>query len=102
MEFIPYLGPILGGIPAVLVATLSYGFTGFVALIIVLGIIQRLENNVLVPLVMYHTLGISPLLIFLCMIVGGTLLGILGVLLAVPFAVILTILFEDYKKDKTV
>lgn len=100
MEFIPYLGPILGGIPAMLVATLSYGLTWFVAILIILTIIQRLENNILVPLVMYHTLGISPLLIFLCMIVWGTLLWILGVLLAVPLAVILTILFEDYKRTK--
>lgn len=100
MEFVPYLGPILGWLPAVLVATLSYGLTWFVVLMIVLVVIQRLENNILVPMVMYHTLWISPLLIFLCMIAGGTLLGILGILLAVPFAVILTILFEDYKKVK--
>ena len=98
MEFVPYLGPTLGWLPAVLVATLSYGLTWFIVLAWLLFVIQWLENNILVPMVMYHTLGISPLLIFLCMIAWGTLLWVLGVLLAVPFAVILTILFEDYKK----
>ncbi|USN54352.1 MAG: AI-2E family transporter [Candidatus Peribacteria bacterium] len=39
--------------------------------------IQWLENNILVPLVMYHALGISPLMILMCMLLGASILGFL-------------------------
>lgn len=97
-EFIPYLGPFLGMLPALLVAWISHGFWGIVAILLLYRVIQQTENNVLVPTVMYHTLGVSPLLIFICMVVGGSILGFLWVLLAVPLAVIISILYEGYAK----
>lgn len=97
-EFIPYLWPTLWSVPAVLVGTISYGLTWLIAVIAMNVTIQQIESNVLTPLVMYHTLWVSPLVIFICMIGGGAMLGLLWVLLAVPLAVILTILFEDYKQ----
>jgi predicted PurR-regulated permease PerM len=88
-------------LPALLIAWLSYGWLGVGVIAILYYIIQQSENNILIPLVMYNVLGVSPLLIFLCMVIGGSLFGFLGILLAVPFAVILNILFEDYKREKT-
>jgi predicted PurR-regulated permease PerM len=61
-------------------------------------VIQQLESSVLVPVVMKKTVGISPLLILLTVIIGGLVMGFLGVVIAVPIAVIITILFES--KDK--
>lgn len=58
--------------------------------------IQFLENNLIVPAVMAQKLGINPLVIFLSMLMGATLFGFLGILLAVPLAVIVTIL-ASYK-----
>ena len=94
-EFIPYLGPILWAIPGVFVATLAYGFKGFAAAWVMYMVIQRTENNILVPLIMSQTLWVSPLLIFVTMLIFGSLLGLLGVIIAVPIAVILNITYKQ-------
>jgi predicted PurR-regulated permease PerM len=65
------------------------------------AIVQWTENNILIPSIMSKTLGISPLLILLCAIAGITLFGIVGVLLAVPLAVVVMILGEDMIQDDT-
>lgn len=97
-EFIPYLGPLIGMLPAVLLGGLSYGTVGVFSVLFVYRAVQQSENNILVPMIMSHTLGVSPLVIFLSMILGASLFGFLGIILAVPFAVIINILFEDYKR----
>lgn len=99
-EFIPYLWPFLGMIPAILVGVASYGIKWLVLVVIIYWIIQQAENNILVPMIMNRTLGISPLVIFISMIVGGTIFGFLWVLMAVPIAVVINILFEEYAQDK--
>ena len=102
-EFIPYVWPILWGLPALFVATLSFGFKGFLVTMLMYYIVQRLENNVLVPMIMSQTLWVSPLLIFVTMIMMGTLLGILWIIIAVPIAVIVQMIYTEYiKLPKTV
>jgi predicted PurR-regulated permease PerM len=82
-EAIPMVGPILGAIPAVLAAaTVSPELA-----LLVVGVtaaIQILENNVLVPVVMRNTIGLSPLIVLLSLMFGGALGGLLGALVAVP------------------
>lgn len=95
-EFIPYIGPILWSIPAIIVATSIYGIKWFIIVTFIYVIIQRLENNVLIPLLMNKSLGISPLLIFLCVLIGWSVLWFIGILLAVPLAVLITMMV---KKD---
>jgi predicted PurR-regulated permease PerM len=96
-EFIPYIWPILWSIPALLVATLAFGRKWFIAVWIVYWAIQFLENNVIVPAVMSQKLWVNPLVIFLCMLSWATLFWFLGILLAVPIAVIVTLLVEQRK-----
>lgn len=91
-EFIPYLGPILGSIPALLVALIAFWRKWLVVVILLYRAIQAAENNFIVPAVMSQKLWINPLVIFLCMLLGASLFGFLWVLLAVPLAVIVTIL----------
>jgi predicted PurR-regulated permease PerM len=82
-EAIPIVGPLLGAIPAILVAsTVSPELAVIVAGVYV--VIQLIEGSVLVPLVMRNTVGISPLLVLLSLLVGGAVGGLLGALLAVP------------------
>ncbi len=82
-EAIPIVGPLLGAIPAVLVAsTVSPQLALIVAGVYV--VIQLIEGSVLVPLVMRNTIGISPLLVMLSLLVGAAAGGLLGALLAVP------------------
>jgi predicted PurR-regulated permease PerM len=84
-EAIPIVGPLLGAIPAVLVAaTVSPELAVIVAGVYV--ILQFVEGSVLVPLVMRNTIGISPLLVLLSLLVGGAVGGLVGAFLAVPVA----------------
>src|SRR6185295_1019057 len=84
-EAIPIIGPLLGAIPAVLVAaTVSPELAIIVAGVYV--VIQLIEGSVLVPLVMRNSVGISPLLILLSLLIGGAVAGLVGAFLAVPVA----------------
>lgn len=93
-EFIPYIWPLLWGIPALVLATSMYGLPGMLAVGIAYYLIQWTENNVLIPMLMQKSLGVSPLLIFLCVLLWWSVLWFIGVMLAVPFAVIMTLLFD--------
>lgn len=94
-EFIPILGPIIGGIPAVFVA---FNQAPLLALFVILlyFLIQRLENDFLVPTVMKKTVGVNPLVSIIAILIGGKLAGIVGVLLAIPVVTILTVIVEYF------
>jgi predicted PurR-regulated permease PerM len=84
-EAIPLVGPVLGAIPAVLLAaTVSPELALIVAGVYV--VIQTLEGNVLVPIVMRHSVGISPFMVLLSLLIGGVVGGVPGAVLAVPVA----------------
>ena len=84
-EAIPIIGPLLGAVPAVLVAaTVSPELALIVAGLYV--IIQFVEGNILVPIVMRHAVGISPLLVLVSILIGAAAGGFIGALLAVPIA----------------
>jgi len=94
-EAVPVLGPILGAIPAVIIAFAlpEKGGLGLAALVIAIYVvIQQLENTVLVPRVMGHTLGLHPLSLLLGMMVFGNVFGFWGVVLAAPLVATLKIL----------
>jgi predicted PurR-regulated permease PerM len=93
-ELIPYIGPLIWWFVAVLVAFIHFGRTGALIVGAIFIVIQRLENNVLIPVLMNRTLGVNPVIIFISMIIGWLIIGFLWVLLAVPISVIITLLFE--------
>jgi predicted PurR-regulated permease PerM len=87
-EIIPYFGPVLTGVVAILVALTVSPATALLALLVVV-VVQTLESNTLSPLILGKTVEINPLAVLLVLLVGGELLGILGIILAVPIFVIL-------------
>jgi predicted PurR-regulated permease PerM len=97
-ELIPIVGPILSAIPAVAVA---FTVSPTLALFVVLFYFgqQPLENHVLVPKVMSKQVGLGASLVIIALLVGGSLLGILGAILAIPTAAILQVLFEEAYPD---
>lgn len=99
LEIIPTLGPILAAVPALIVAL---SISPLMALIVVIAyiIIQMLENNLLVPKVMQRAVGLNPIVIILVITIGANLLGILGALLAIPFAAMLVIIIKHIRRDK--
>jgi predicted PurR-regulated permease PerM len=99
-EAIPIVGPLLGAIPALLVAaTISPQLV--VAVASVYLVLQLIEGNVLVPLVMRNTTGISPFLVILSVLIGGAAGGFLGALLAVPIAAAGEVLIEGLQARET-
>lgn len=99
-EAIPIVGPLLGAIPAILVAaTVSHELALVVALIYL--ILQLIEGNVLVPIVMRNTIGISPLLVLFSLLVGAEVGGLLGAFLAVPIAASIEIVLSRLQARET-
>jgi len=99
-EIIPIAGPILAGIPAVLVALVTSPVLAL-AVVALYFIIQQLENNLIVPTVMRKAVGLPPFITLLALMIGGKLAGIFGAFLAVPTVVILqTILVEIASQRK--
>ena len=92
-EAIPIIGPAIGAVPAVLVAaTISPQLALAVAGVYI--VLQLIEGNILVPLVMRNTVGISPFLVILSVLIGGAAGGFVGALLAVPIAAAGEVLIE--------
>ena len=96
LEIVPIIGPVVSAIPAVLVAFVQSPVlaVGVVALYV---LIQQLENNIIVPKLMEKAVGLSPLLIIFALLVGGSLFGLLGAIIAVPAAAIGYVIFEDFR-----
>lgn len=94
-EAIPIIGPWIGGIPAVAMAlTQSWQTAILVAAIAVT--IQFTENWVLVPRVMNGAVGLTPLTVFLALLVGTEFMGIIGALLAIPIAAAVQVIVSEY------
>lgn len=99
-ELIPVIGPVLGAIPAVFIAlALSLaGVQPWWKLIFTIAwytLIQQTEGNILVPRVMRHAVGLSPLLTIMALVIGAKLLGLVGALLAVPVAAALQVVVGE-------
>jgi len=99
-EAIPIVGPLLGAIPAVLVAATVSPQLALAAAGAYL-VLQLVEGNILVPLVMRNTIGISPFLVILSVLIGGAAGGFVGALLAVPIAAAGEVLIEGLQARET-
>ena len=93
-EAIPIIGPWIGGIPAVMLALVD-SWEKAIAVAIFLGILQLLENTILVPRVMRGTIGLSPLAVFIAVLAGGQFAGPLGALLALPVAATIQVIITE-------
>jgi len=98
-EVIPYIGPWLGLVPAFFVA---FTLSPLKALLILIAylVIQQLEAQFLAPKIMGKAVGLSPVIIILALLVGAKLMGILGVLIAVPVAAAISVLIQEWPEIK--
>jgi predicted PurR-regulated permease PerM len=88
MELVPYVGPILGAVPPVLVALFTKPITALWVALLFVGL-QQLEGHVVAPQVFGHTLRINPLLVIFALLLGLQVYGILGALIALPILAVL-------------
>lgn len=100
-EIIPYVGPILGAIPGVILAFSKSPLLGVLALAFYV-IVQQIEGNVLVPKVMQKTVGLSPVIIIIALLIGAKLDGLLGIVLSIPAAAAIGVLFSEWPQIKQI
>jgi predicted PurR-regulated permease PerM len=88
MELVPYVGPILGALPPVLVALFTDPISALWVVLLFIGL-QQLEGHVVAPQIFGHTLRINPLLVIFALLIGLELYGVIGALVALPVAAVL-------------
>lgn len=90
-NLIPYFGPFIGAIPAVVVAFLVSKWLALKVVIVYL-VIQQVEASVISPKILGDRVGLHPLFVILVLLAGGQLFGLTGLIIAVPVAAILRVL----------
>ncbi len=99
LELVPYVGPFISAIPAVFFAFLS-GPALAVATAVMYLAVQKIEGYVLVPKIMEKTVGTSPLVVIVALLVGFKLAGIFGLLIAVPLSGAVTVFIQEFAAAK--
>lgn len=103
-NIIPYFGPLIGMIPAVVVGLLSGAPIKALFAVGILLLVQQLDSTIIAPKVVGESVGLHPVFVILSLIIGGTYFGLLGMLLAVPVAGIIKLLFlqwlDNYKTQQ--
>jgi predicted PurR-regulated permease PerM len=98
-EMIPIVGPVIGGVTAVAVA-----ITVSPKLALIVGayflVLHQLEANVLVPKIMERSVGVSPVAVMVALLVGGSLMGLAGAILAIPTAALLSVIIEEVATEQ--
>ena len=104
LNFIPYVGPIFTAVVLFILIFPGEQFKAILTLIAFFAI-QQIESNILSPILMKKFAGIPPVLVLLSLVIGGTLWGVLGALLAIPLFGILFEFFKEFlqkKRDKDI
>ena len=94
-NLVPYLGPVIGAVPAVLLAFTVSPLTALLV-IVVFVIANQLEGNLLSPLILSRSTNLHPLTVLLAIMAGLGLFGLVGALLAVPTVAFVKVVLEDY------
>lgn len=97
-DIIPFIGPFLGCVPAVLFAFMDSPIKAFWVLILFI-LVQWVENNILAPKLIGDSTGLNPLIILISIIIGGGIFGVWGMVISVPITSIIFILI-DFAKIK--
>src|SRR5439155_2763611 len=97
----PIVGPIIGGVTAVAVAIATSPKLAVTVGIYFL-VLHQLEANILVPKIMERRVGVSPVAVLIALLVGSALWGLIGAILAIPTAAILSIIVDQIAADREV
>ncbi len=94
MEILPYVGPVLAAVPAIIIGLLSSPVLGASALLFYI-IAHQVEAHIVAPQVMKHSAGLNPVALIVAILIGLELGGALGIILSVPITMILSVFVED-------
>ncbi|MDQ6916001.1 MAG: AI-2E family transporter, partial [Actinomycetota bacterium] len=96
LDLIPIVGATIGGL-AIGIVTAFHDFpTSTIIWVIVFIVYQQVENNLLQPIIYRRTVNVPPLAVIVAVLIGGSLLGVLGALVAIPIAAMVQILGRDW------
>lgn len=99
LEMVPYAGPTMAALPAVILGFLVSPWLG-VAVIILYFVIQQVQNHIVIPQVMRRTVGLNPVAVIMALLIGAKLAGVAGILLAVPSAAALSVFTDEFLGNK--
>jgi predicted PurR-regulated permease PerM len=102
LDLIPLVGATLGGVAIGIVTAFNDFPTDTIIWAIVFIVYQQIENNVIQPVIYRKTVDVPPLMVIVAILIGGSLLGILGALVAIPIAATIQIIVRDvwlHRKD---
>ncbi|OGI16004.1 MAG: hypothetical protein A2878_01400, partial [Candidatus Moranbacteria bacterium RIFCSPHIGHO2_01_FULL_54_31] len=94
MEILPYIGPVIAAIPAIIVGVLVSPVLGASALLFYV-IAHQVEAHIVAPQVMKHSAGLNPVALIIAILIGAQLAGPLGIILSVPITMMLSVFVED-------
>lgn len=95
VNYIPYFGSIIGSITTVLIVFFTQGFTTALIAAIMLLVTQQIDGNVIQPRLMGGSFSLSPLLVIICITIGGALSGPLGMIVAIPIIAVLKDILDN-------
>ena len=93
-NIIPYFGPIIGGVPIIFIALTGSVTKGIIAAIGVI-LIQQVEGNFLAPKITGDSTNMHPIIIIILLVLGDKIGGVIGMVLIVPIAVIIKVIYND-------
>ncbi len=105
LEVVPYIGPIVSAIPAVFFALIQVpgGGLGLALVVMVLYfVLHEIEGYILIPKIMEKTVGGSPLMILLAILIGFKLYGVVGIVIAVPLVGALNVTINEFWPGRSV
>jgi predicted PurR-regulated permease PerM len=100
LNYIPYAGPLVAGLIAAAVGLFSSPLSAVLAIVVVV-LAQNLTDNLVTPKVMSRQVNLHPTLVIFSLLVGASLMGIAGMLIAIPFAALVQGLFVYYYERQT-
>jgi predicted PurR-regulated permease PerM len=100
LDLIPLVGATIGGVGIGIVAAISDFPTALIVWAIFFVVYQQIENNLLQPIIYRRTVQLHPLVVLIAVLIGGSQLGVLGALIAIPVAAGLQILLKDWWRGR--
>lgn len=100
LDIVPYIGPLISVIPVLLLALVHHGRVGMLIAGGIFLLIQRAQNNIITPVLMEKQLWVNSILIVICALLGAVIMGFRGIILSVPFAVIIWLFLDEEPTNK--
>ena len=99
-NLIPYCGPFIAYGASIIICLANGEFTKMIIAIVALIVIQAIDGNIIGPKLLSHSIKVHPLLVIICLIIGNSVGGLLGMLLAVPVGALIKVIFMRFIENR--